>query len=67
MLTLACQHRRGATTCTFQNIKLLQTLYQPCSFAPVTARYLKVKLGQSADGGGYVRATEFQLIGEIAP
>lgn len=56
---------RPVATCTFQNIKLVQTLYQPCKFEPVTARYLKVKLGQSASGDGYLRGTEFQLFGEL--
>ena len=54
-------------TCTFQNIKLVKSPYQPCTFAPVTARYLKVRLGLNQNGSGGILATEFQLLGELAP
>jgi Mg-chelatase subunit ChlD len=56
---------RPVATCTFQNVKLTKTPYQPCSFAPVTARYVKVRLGPNFGGDGYVYATEFQLFGQL--
>lgn len=57
---------KPVATCSFQNVKLMKWLYQPCQFQPVTARYLKVRLGQSFGGDGYVFATEFQLMGQLA-
>jgi hypothetical protein len=47
-----------------QNLKLLQSPYQKFSFAPVTARFLKVKI-LSHHGGGYAYAYEFRLHGTV--
>jgi hypothetical protein len=56
---------RSVAKCTFQNVKLLKAPYQPCTFAPVTAKFLKVKI-LSSYGDSYVYATEFQLLGQVA-
>ncbi len=56
---------RPIASCSFQNVKLTKTPYQECTFPPVTARYLKVRLGPNFGGDGYVHATEFQLMGEL--
>jgi len=52
-------------TFTTQNIKLMKNPYQEFKFAPVTARYLKVKLVSNHGGDGYIGASEFQLFGEL--
>ncbi len=57
---------RSIATCTFQNVKLTRSPYQQCSFAATTAKYIKVKLGQSFAGDSYIAATEFQLTGQLA-
>ncbi|WP_395019126.1 VWA domain-containing protein [Dongia sp.] len=51
---------RSIGTFTTQNIKLMQSPYQRFTFAPVTAKYLKVIL-KSDWGGGYIAAYEFRL------
>lgn len=45
------------------NVKMMQSPYQRFSFAPVTARYLKVVL-KTDQGGGYIACYEFRLIGQ---
>jgi hypothetical protein len=40
--------------------------YQRFSFAPTTARYLKVVM-KTDQGGGYIAAHEFRLFGKPAP
>jgi extradiol dioxygenase family protein len=52
---------RSIGTFTTQNIKLMQSPYQKFTFAPVTAKYLKVIL-KSDWGGGYIAAYEFRLL-----
>jgi hypothetical protein len=47
-------------TFTTQNIKLMQNPYQRFTFAPVTAKYLKVIL-KNDWGGGYIAAYEFRV------
>ncbi|TDQ84336.1 Sad1/UNC-like protein [Dongia mobilis] len=56
---------RAIGICAFQNVKMQQAPYQECQMPPVTARYLKVKLVSNHGGDGYVRATEFQLMGSL--
>jgi len=51
---------------TTQNTKLMQSPYQPFTFPPVTAKFLKVVL-QTDWGGGYVAAYDFRLIGSLGP
>jgi hypothetical protein len=51
---------------TTQNIRLIRSPYQEFKFAPVTAKYLKVKLLTNYANDGYIRAAEFQLFGEFA-
>jgi Mg-chelatase subunit ChlD len=48
-----------------QNIKFMQAPYQAFTFAPVTAKYLKVAL-KTDWGGGYIAAYDFRLFGQIA-
>ncbi len=57
---------RSIGTFTTQNIKLLKTLHQEFKFAPVTARYLKVKV-ISGHAGNSAYATEFRLLGSLNP
>jgi Mg-chelatase subunit ChlD len=47
-----------------QNIKMVQSPYQRFSFAPTTARFLKVAM-LSDHGGGYISTTEFRLFGAV--
>jgi hypothetical protein len=47
---------------TTHNTKLMPDPYQRFSFAPVTARYLKVSLSKD-HGGGYIACYEFRLFG----
>jgi Mg-chelatase subunit ChlD len=49
---------------TAQNLKMMQSPYQKFSFAPVTARYLKVVL-LSDQGGGYIAGYEFRVQGTV--
>ncbi|HET6621132.1 MAG TPA: VWA domain-containing protein [Dongiaceae bacterium] len=56
---------RSIGTFTTQNLKLMKTPYQEFKFAPVMARYLKVKLLSNHGGDGYIGASEFQLFGEL--
>ncbi len=49
-----------------QNLRLFKSPYQEFRFAPVTARYLKVKaLGSHQGDSGAVRAYEFQAFGAL--
>jgi hypothetical protein len=48
---------------TTLNMKMMQAPYQKFTFAPVTARYLKVVL-KTDQGGGYIACYEFRLIGQ---
>jgi Mg-chelatase subunit ChlD len=50
---------------TTQNIKFMKAPYQAFTFAPVTAKYLKVVL-KTDSGGGYIAAYDFRLFGQIA-
>jgi len=52
-------------TFTTQNIKFMQAPYQAFTFAPVTAKYLKVVL-KSDWGGGYIAAYDFRLFGQYS-
>jgi Mg-chelatase subunit ChlD len=52
-------------TFTTQNIKFMQAPYQAFTFAPVTAKYLKVAL-KTDWGGGYIAAYDFKLLGRMA-
>ena len=45
-------------------MKMMQTPYQKFTFAPVTARYLKVVL-LSDHGGGYIASHEFRVQGTV--
>jgi Mg-chelatase subunit ChlD len=56
---------RSIGTFTTQNIKFMQAPYQAFTFAPVTAKYLKVAL-KTDWGGGYIAAYDFKLFGQIA-
>lgn len=56
---------RAITTCQFANLKMFQRPFQECKFAPVTAKYLKVKLTESTAGDGDAYATEFKLFGKL--
>ena len=47
-----------------QNMKMMQSPYQKFTFAPVTARYLKVVL-LSDHGGGYIASHEFRVQGTV--
>jgi len=49
---------------TTQNMKMMQSPYQKFTFAPVTARYLKVVLSTD-HGGGYIAAYEFRVQGKV--
>ena len=49
-------------TFTTQNAKLMKTPYQEFHFAPVTAKYLKVRLVSSWSGKG-MELYEFRLMG----
>jgi von Willebrand factor type A domain/Sad1 / UNC-like C-terminal len=49
---------------TTQNMKMMQSPYQRFTFAPVTARYLKVVF-KTDHGGGYVAAYDLRLFGQI--
>jgi len=49
-----------------QNVKMVQSPYQRFTFAPVTARYLKVVL-KTDHGGGYIACYEIRLFGQPAP
>jgi hypothetical protein len=60
------QFRRIAN-CAFENTASEKSPYQSCKFEPVTAHYLKVKLGKGFNNASQIRATEFQLFGELAP
>jgi Mg-chelatase subunit ChlD len=51
---------RSIGTFTTQNLKLMQSPYQRFTFAPVTAKFLKVIL-KTDWGGGYIAAYEFRL------
>ena len=53
---------RSLGTFTTHNAKLLKSPYQTFSFAPVTAKYLQVKL-LSAHGEALISAREFRLLG----
>lgn len=56
---------RPIATCTFQNIKLNRTPYQPCTFPAVTAKYVQVKMVESHKlNDPRVYATEFRLMGK---
>jgi hypothetical protein len=57
---------RSVATCKFANVKPVKTPYQPCTFTPVTAKFLKVKI-VSSYGDSFVYATEFELLGQLAP
>jgi hypothetical protein len=48
-----------------QNIQIMQAPYQAFTFAPVTAKYLKVAL-QTDWGGGYIAAYDIRLFGAIS-
>jgi VWA domain-containing protein len=56
---------RAITTCTFENAKMLRTPYQECKFAPVTARFLKVKIASNYGDSSYFSLEEWQLFGEL--
>jgi VWA domain-containing protein len=47
-----------------QNIKMMQSPYQRFTFAPVTAKYLKVVF-ETDQGGGYIAAYDLRLFGQI--
>ncbi|MCC7274745.1 MAG: hypothetical protein IT561_18895, partial [Alphaproteobacteria bacterium] len=50
-----------------QNLQLLRTPYQEFRFAPVTARYLKVKLvSNHGRSGNWIALREFRLFGRLA-
>ncbi len=49
-----------------QNLKMMQSPYQRFTFAPVTARYLKVVM-KSGYSESYIATYEFRLIGQPAP
>ena len=49
-----------------RNYKLFPTGFQPFTFAPVKARYLKAAL-LTDHGGGYIAAHEFRLFGQLEP
>lgn len=58
---------RSVATCAFENVHLTQAPFQTCTFAPVTARYVKVRLVSNQGGDGYFVATEFALHGTPSP
>lgn len=58
---------RHIANCAFENTAPAKSPYQACKFEPVTAQYLKVKLGKGFNNESQIRATEFQLLGELAP
>jgi Mg-chelatase subunit ChlD len=47
-----------------QNLKMMQSPYQRFTFAPVTAKFLKVVF-MTDHGGGYVAAYDLRLFGQI--
>lgn len=49
---------------TTQNVKMMQSPYQRFTFAPVTAKYLKVVFATD-HGGGYIAAYDLRLFGQI--
>jgi hypothetical protein len=49
---------------TTQNMKLMQSPYQPFRFEPITARFIKVVL-KTHHGGGYIAAYEFRVQGTV--
>ena len=51
---------------TTQNMKMMQSAYQRFTFAPVTAKYLKVVF-KTDHGGGYIAAYDLRLFGTLGP
>jgi Mg-chelatase subunit ChlD len=57
---------RSLGTFTSQNLRLIQTPYQSFKFAPVTAKYIKLKVisGFDRTAGGWHLLTQVQLMGK---
>jgi hypothetical protein len=58
---------RSVGMCELANARMVPDVFQQCHFAPVTAKYLKVKLASTIAGDHTAYGTEFKLLGKIVP